>query len=507
MPVLVIDGRGFGHGVGMSQDGAFWMGAAGASTYQILGQFYPGTAIAGLSGYVRVAVFVPPAADTVVSFPVGGDVRDATSGAQSPGFPVVVGAGGHVRLWFDGRYHAQRLDAAGPAASAALPAVRVAADTTTTLPTFVPPGSSTTTVPLVPGTTTSTTRPLSPSPAPAPAGTSPVATSSRPLFAVPRDGGTVQVDARGRRYRGFVEASAASGPFRLVDQLDVEDYLRGMGEVRDPTWPPAALRTQAIAARTYALRAMSTSGELCDDERCQVYLGQQAEYAAMDRAVAQSQGQVLVYGRALASAVYSSNGGGVSASPEEGFGTAGANYPYLRAAPYLTRDPRPWAARVALNDVAGRFGYPGPLHDVRVGRTGPSGRALTVDLLGDAGPRSVDGRHFAASLGLRSTLFSLHLEQAAAPPAPPRAAAGPEQALPENIPTAAPVSPTAPAALTPTRKLEAPTAGAAKKTSPHHDLVLPTVALFSLVAAVSGTAAWRRRRRREAEPSGGTGGP
>ena len=391
-------------------------------------------------------------------------------------------------------------------AGAALPAPRVAADTpTATLPTLPPPGgTTTTTVPSAPATTT--TQPPGPGPAPAPAAGAPVATSSRPLYAVPRDGSTTQIDARGRRYRGFLEASATSGPFRLVDQLDVEDYLRGMGEVRDPTWPLASLRTQAIAARTYALRAMSTSGELCDDERCQVYLGQQAEYAAMDRAVAQTQGQVLVYGRAMASAVYSSNGGGVSASPEEGFGTAGTNYPYLRAAPYLTRDPRPWTARVALTDVAARFGYPGPLRDVRVSRTGPSGRALAVDLLGDTGPRSVDGRHFAASLGLRSTLFALHLENAAAPP-PPHAAAGPEQALPENIPTAAPVSPTAPAALTPTRKLEESALKGPTKTSSHRGLVLPLAALLTLLIAMSGAAAWRRRQGREAQPSDGTGGP
>src|SRR5207249_7864376 len=286
-------------------------------------------------------------------------------------------------------------------------------------------------------TTTSTTAPPPPSPGPAPSTTTTTAppppgsppppgapppaptgpSSTRSLWAVPTGAGVVAVPARGRQYRGVAEATTAGATnLRLVNQVDVEQYLRGMGEVRDPKWPPASLRTQAIAARTYALRAMSTSGELCDDERCQVYLGQQAEYAAMDRAVAQTQGQVLVYGRAMASAVYSSNGGGVSASPEEGFGTAGANYPYLRAAPYLTRDPRPWTARVALTDVAARFGYPGPLRDVRVSRTGPSGRALAVDLLGDTGPRSVDGRHFAAALGLRSTLFALRLASAAAPP-------------------------------------------------------------------------------------------
>ena len=44
-PVLVVSGRGFGHGVGMAQDGAYWMGRGGASLDQIIGQFYPGVAI------------------------------------------------------------------------------------------------------------------------------------------------------------------------------------------------------------------------------------------------------------------------------------------------------------------------------------------------------------------------------------------------------------------------------------------------------------------------------
>src|SRR5881398_2831860 len=32
VPVLVIDGKGFGHGVGMAQDGAYWMARSGATT-------------------------------------------------------------------------------------------------------------------------------------------------------------------------------------------------------------------------------------------------------------------------------------------------------------------------------------------------------------------------------------------------------------------------------------------------------------------------------------------
>src|SRR2546423_760971 len=159
------------------------------------------------------------------------------------------------------------------------------------------------------------------------------------LRAVPLRGSTVVLPATGRRYRGVLEATGLPGAtgLRLVNELDVESYLRGMGEVRDPSWPPASLRAQAIAARTYALRAMATSGEICADERCRVYLGQQAEYPAMDEAVLRTAGQVLMFAGELASTFYSANGGGVSASPEEGFGpTVGSPtaFPYLRAARY-----------------------------------------------------------------------------------------------------------------------------------------------------------------------------
>ncbi|MDQ1374871.1 MAG: stage sporulation protein, partial [Actinomycetota bacterium] len=69
VPVLVVDGRGFGHGVGMAQDGAYWMGRAGASTNQILGHFYPGTALGKATGAVRIAVTTAPNREAIVSFP------------------------------------------------------------------------------------------------------------------------------------------------------------------------------------------------------------------------------------------------------------------------------------------------------------------------------------------------------------------------------------------------------------------------------------------------------
>lgn len=437
VPVLVIDGRGFGHGVGMAQDGDLAMGKAGASTNQILGAFYPGTGLAKASGTARVGVLSPQAEAVTLVFPNGGEVRDNIDGAQSSGFPIEVSPGGNLSVGYDGtRYIARpgsgaQLSAssagaapdAAPhgAASAAVNQPAAPEPTTTTTSTTVP---ATPTLPAPPTTvspstsTTSTTRPADNTSPGGVTGTS----SSRPLWAVPAGGGTVTVAMRGRTYRGLMQTVGVPGAgVRLVNQVDVETYLKGMGEVRNPSWPAASLRAQAIAARTYALRAMQTAGELCDDERCQVYIGAGAEYAAMNKAVNDTSRQVVVFGRSLASTVYSANGGGHSASREEGFGTNSDGYPYLRPAPYLTNDPSPWTVSVAMSDVAARFGYRGTLANVAVQQAGPSGRALQVVLDGSGGPKAVAGRSFAASLGLKSTLFTLHASTADVAPPPPTA--------------------------------------------------------------------------------------
>jgi stage II sporulation protein D len=409
---LVIDGRGWGHGVGMAQDGALSMGRAGATTDQILDQFYPGTTNGSAGGTVRVPVFTG-AAPTAVGFPNGGEVRASAQGGQPPGFPVRVPPGGQVqvRIAADGRLtpvapgavvrHASTGDASRVVLAAAITDLAAGAPTSTT-PTPPP-----TTAPPAPAP------PVTPPPPPVEADA---------LWAVPASGGTVAVPARGRSYRGVVQAVRGGDGLRLVNQVNVEDYLRGMGEVRDPSWPAASLAAQAVAARTYALRAMGGGGEICDTDACQVYLGAQAEYPAMDAAVRATRGKVRRYGGGLAATFYSANAGGFSATPEEGFGSDGGGAPYLRAAPYRTDDPRPWTVVLGLDDAGRRLGYPGRLSGAAVSRAGPSGRPLEVVLRGDAGDVKVNGRRVATALGLSSNLFTVRTD--AAPP-PPSTTAGP----------------------------------------------------------------------------------
>src|SRR5205823_366191 len=94
VPVLVVDGSGWGHGVGMAQDGAYWMGRAGTDTAGILRQFYPGTSMSRTGGSVRVGIATIPSGEVVLGFPGGGQVRDDATGVKA--FPLQVPPGGQV---------------------------------------------------------------------------------------------------------------------------------------------------------------------------------------------------------------------------------------------------------------------------------------------------------------------------------------------------------------------------------------------------------------------------
>ncbi|MGH9277782.1 MAG: SpoIID/LytB domain-containing protein [Acidimicrobiales bacterium] len=382
-PEVVLVGKGFGHGVGMAQDGAYAMARAGASATDILTTFYPGTSIGQRSGSVRVNVLDAPVSEVVLSFPSGGEVGERGGAGQSPGLPVTIRPGGSLRVSSDGGYRVTPLDRA---------------DLRRSTPPETTPAE-------------------------------PVAGSA--LWAVSRDDASVVLPELGKRYRGTVQVQAAGGGLQLVNHLDVEDYLRGISEVPS-SWPAAAQQAQAIAARTYALRFAAAGQPLCSSQQCQVYAGQTAESGAKDIAVAATAGQVVTYEGRLAETVYSASAGGVSATAEEGFGPGSPEFAYLQAVPYPTEDPHPWEERMTLRRLAAVARYPGEVADVTVTRTGPSGRPLEITFTGDADALAVDAHTLADRLDLQSTFFTIRVERPAPAAGDPVAVAAPAPGVAER---------------------------------------------------------------------------
>ncbi len=453
--VVVIEGRGFGHGVGMSQDGAFWMGIAGRTSTDILRTYYPGTALGKRTGRIRIPL---KASVARIELPDGarvgstdlppGTVLTATLTGNQIVVRKVPGAIAvhptsttkpvpRTSAKADALPDASTRGGAGPGRFAVVPEETVPLPTETGISS--PGGGAPETTPVF-GTDPSA--PLLPSESGSPEivgdRTKPAAITTTTIDTAVARGPFLLIDAGhkifsvgDKRYRGALDLRVDKG-LSVANDLDVEDYLRGMGEITFPHWPAAALEAQSIAARTYALREMSESGAVCSTQTCQVYVGVDVEFPEMDRAVTKTAGQVVLWEGSLAKTLYSASDGGFSATPEEGFGggpDVNAKYPYLLARPSLTGDVRAWEVRVPLVDLGKRFGYPGVLDDVVVYKTGPSGRVLQVALVGDKGTRLVDGIEFKKSLGMRSGLFSIRFENPAVPTAAPAAAALSQGAL------------------------------------------------------------------------------
>ncbi|HUO86899.1 MAG TPA: SpoIID/LytB domain-containing protein, partial [Thermoanaerobaculia bacterium] len=154
----------------------------------------------------------------------------------------------------------------------------------------------------------------------------------------PADGSEAVAHA-GRRYRGDLLVYLNSrGLLNVINELSLEDYLRGVvpGEMGPEQYPRLeALKAQAVAARTYALRNLGEFLEegydICATPRCQVYHGLTREHPLSDRAVAETEGQVLIHRGELVDARYSATCGGHTEDGAVVFPHAHA--PYLQGVP------------------------------------------------------------------------------------------------------------------------------------------------------------------------------
>jgi stage II sporulation protein D len=137
-------------------------------------------------------------------------------------------------------------------------------------------------------------------------------------------------------YRGRIEVFANSrGLLTVVNVIGLEDYVRGVvaNELSPGGYPAIeALKAQAIAARTYALKNrgqfMSQGYDLLPTTRSQVYRGLSSEQPLSTRAVDETRGMVATYLGQPINALYTSTCGGRTEDAGNIFNQA---VPYLRA--------------------------------------------------------------------------------------------------------------------------------------------------------------------------------
>lgn len=132
-----------------------------------------------------------------------------------------------------------------------------------------------------------------------------------------------------RTYRGNLELGNLNGSLSVINVVPLEQYLYAVvgGEVSSG-WPEEALKAQAVAARSYALAQGNRFdvANVVDTTLSQVYNGIGAEAPVITKAVDATAGEVLMSGGKIVEAVFSSNGGGVTADPSEVWNNGGDTF-------------------------------------------------------------------------------------------------------------------------------------------------------------------------------------
>jgi SpoIID/LytB domain protein len=388
-------GRGYGHGVGMSQYGARGRALAGQDAATILAHYYQGVTLEPIDPATRIRVLIMSrwAATEARPLVIYGRVAPWSIDGIGSVFP----ADARLRLF-------PTLETTG-SASGAWRLVVDAADGTVLFDGQAPADLA------LRGTTEATR----------------IQVWSKPTIY--------------DRYRGSIRVLVQSATrLSVVNDVPLEEYLGGVVPVEMPsTWPAAALQAQAIAARSYAARRLRPGVsyfDVPDNSTSQIYRGIKAEKATTNAAIAATASTVMMAGTTIANALFHSIAGGATESNENVYTSAsgrrtGRPVSYLRGAsdraedntafdakaPYATWLTRTYSrAQLSAMFAADRRTNVGDLIALDLRDRGISGRLVSVTLIGSAGSRTVSGEIFRAVFNarrprsdpsLRSTLLDL----------------------------------------------------------------------------------------------------
>ena len=223
----------------------------------------------------------------------------------------------------------------------------------------------------------------------------------------PAPGRSALVKVEGQLYRGRLQVrGGGDGRLLVINQLPLELYLPSVvGSEMPAAWPQAALRAQAVAARTYAISQLKPQAlfDLKATVDSQMYRGVAAETDSTRSAVAATRSLVLMQGNALINAVFHSSSGG---STENSGEVWSRQFPYLVSVPDFDESSpmHQWQLRIEPEQLRRVFRETDGVNRIDVLAVSRTGRIRRARVSGPAGSLELSGAELRQRLGLRSTL-------------------------------------------------------------------------------------------------------
>ena len=196
----------------------------------------------------------------------------------------------------------------------------------------------------------------------------------------------------------------------VVNVLGIEKYLSSVVGSEMPTkWPMEALKAQAIASRTYALKQKGNSlFDIDSTQRNQVYNGLESRTYKTIRAVKSTRSLVLTYKNKLINALFHSSSGGMTENSQDVWKN---KYPYLSSVKdFDKKNPKfRWQKNFSNKELFNLFPKIGGLKNIEILNITDTGRVKNVKLYGAYGSDQISGVDLRKKLGLNSTFVRFKL--------------------------------------------------------------------------------------------------
>lgn len=211
------------------------------------------------------------------------------------------------------------------------------------------------------------------------------------------DNDTGVITINNKDYRGKIQPTRVNGGSIIpVNAVSIEEYLYGVvPSEMSPSYAEEALKAQAVAARTYAIKKMdmkvheNKGYDLCDGTHCQSYKGKSAEFPATNAAVDATKGLVIYHKGEPIEAVFFASSGGYTENSEDIWT---APLPYLKAVPDVYEvDTNTWTKKITaaqLTNLASAKGDNiGQVTDMVISKVSLGGRIQELKLVGTKGTK------------------------------------------------------------------------------------------------------------------------